>query len=196
MQTFRYKVQLKHRIFYFCSHKYLYQRFLEVLKVLPEYISIVLTGTRTFLTAKGTLCALVLFELEGKPFQGTKHFTAGVVLPQGLYLFKEYYFFLSPLVTSPASNSSHFLTGIFCNWWFFRLHVIKLTGASYFWTGLHSSEPIRKKRVWKLFPLYIRLLGVGIIQALYNHFGHKYRKNATIFFDLCPLRSCLRPPFR
>lgn len=129
-------------------------------------------------------------------FSGYKTFYCWSGPPTGAVPFQGVLFFLSPLVTSPASNSSHFLTGIFCNWWFFRLHVIKLTGASYFWAGLHSREPIRKKRVWKLFPLYIRLLGVGIIQALNNHFGHKYRKNATIFFDLCPLRSCLRPPFR
>lgn len=63
-----------------------------LLKVLPAYLFIVLKGTRTFLTAKGTLHGLVLFELEGKPFQGTKCFAAGVVLPEGQYLSMEYFF--------------------------------------------------------------------------------------------------------
>lgn len=37
-----------------------------VLKVLHAYLYIELKGTWTFLTAKGTLYVLVLFELEGK----------------------------------------------------------------------------------------------------------------------------------
>lgn len=37
-----------------------------VFKVLHAYLSIALKGAWTFLTAKGTLYVLVLFELEGK----------------------------------------------------------------------------------------------------------------------------------